>query len=121
MRCDSAPVVERLSVTEAVCVRGGVISAERLLAGLCIPSVAPSLGSVETLITLPARTSHAGMTAEDRCRIGVTEDLVRVSCGIEDADDLIADFGRALEEAAGVEMASSEGVCVPAVRSRRDS
>jgi cystathionine beta-lyase/cystathionine gamma-synthase len=79
--------------------RGGADAAERLLVALRIPSVAPSLGSVETLITVPAATSHAGMSAEDRGRIGVTEDLVRVSCGIEDADDLTADFGRALDEA----------------------
>jgi cystathionine beta-lyase/cystathionine gamma-synthase len=79
--------------------RGGAAAAERLLAALRIPSVAPSLGSVETLITIPAQTSHAGMSHEDRERVGVTDDLVRVSCGIEDAQDLIDDFGRALEEA----------------------
>jgi cystathionine beta-lyase/cystathionine gamma-synthase len=87
---------------------GGAGAAERLLAALRIPSVAPSLGSVETLITVPARTSHAGMSAEDRDRIGVTDDLVRVSCGIEDAHDLIADFGHALDEAAGVEITAAE-------------
>jgi cystathionine beta-lyase/cystathionine gamma-synthase len=101
--------------------RSGADAAERLLAALRIPTVAPSLGSVETLITLPARTSHAGMTAEDRGRIGVTEDLVRVSCGIEDADDLIADFRRALDEAAGVATVADEDVRVPAVRSGRGS
>ncbi len=93
--------------------RGGAGAAERLLAALRIPSVAPSLGSVETLITVPARTSHAGMTAEDRGRIGVTEDLVRASCGIEDAHDLVADFGRALDEAVRVEMAADARVPVP--------
>lgn len=74
--------------------------AERLLQALRIPSVAPSLGSVETLITIPARTSHAGMSREDRDRIGITDDLVRVSCGIEGSADLIADFERALAEVA---------------------
>ncbi|HEX2110408.1 MAG TPA: PLP-dependent transferase [Gaiellaceae bacterium] len=82
--------------------RGGAEAAQRMLAALRIPSVAPSLGSVETLITVPALTSHAGMSAEDRDRIGVGEDLVRVSCGIEDAQDLIDDFRRALDEAADV-------------------
>jgi cystathionine beta-lyase/cystathionine gamma-synthase len=81
--------------------RGGADAAQRLLAALTIPSVAPSLGSVETLITIPALTSHAGMSPEDRNRIGVTEDLVRVSCGIEDPNDLIADFARALGQATG--------------------
>jgi cystathionine beta-lyase/cystathionine gamma-synthase len=77
--------------------RGGAPAAESLLAAVTLPSVAPSLGSVETLITIPARTSHAGMTQEDRERIGVTDDLVRVSCGIEDAQDLVDDFARAFE------------------------
>jgi cystathionine beta-lyase/cystathionine gamma-synthase len=86
--------------------RGGVAAAERLLAALRIPSVAPSLGSVETLITIPAQTSHAGMSHEDRERVGVTDDLVRVSCGIEDAQDLIDDFRRVLHQSAGSDMAA---------------
>jgi cystathionine beta-lyase/cystathionine gamma-synthase len=78
--------------------RGGVPAADRLLQALRIPSVAPSLGGVETLVTRPALTSHAGMTREERERIGVTDDLVRVSCGIESSADLVADFARALDE-----------------------
>jgi cystathionine beta-lyase/cystathionine gamma-synthase len=77
--------------------RGGTPAAERVLETLTIPYVAPSLGGVETLATRPALTSHAGMTREDRERIGVTDDLVRVSCGIEAADDLVRDFGQALD------------------------
>jgi cystathionine beta-lyase/cystathionine gamma-synthase len=50
------------------------------------------------------KTSHAGMRPEDRERIGVTDDLVRISVGIEGADDLVADFGQALEVAARVEV-----------------
>jgi cystathionine beta-lyase/cystathionine gamma-synthase len=76
---------------------GGAPSAARLLERLRIPTVAPSLGSVQTLVTIPAITSHAGMSPEDRGRIGLTDDLVRVSCGIESSADLIEDFGRALE------------------------
>ena len=90
--------------------RGGAAAAQRLLAALRIPSVAPSLGSVETLITVPALTSHAGMSAEDRDRIGLNEDLIRVSCGIEDAQDLIDDFARALAEAARAEPPTAERV-----------
>lgn len=75
---------------------GGTEAAEALFDALRIPSVAPSLGGVETLITRPATTSHAGMSAEDRERIGITDDLVRVSCGVEAADDLVADFDQAL-------------------------
>jgi cystathionine beta-lyase/cystathionine gamma-synthase len=76
---------------------GGANAAERLLTGLRVASVAPSLGSVETLVTVPAMTSHAGMSPDDRDRLGLTEDLVRVSCGIESSSDLIEDFARALE------------------------
>jgi cystathionine beta-lyase/cystathionine gamma-synthase len=55
-----------------------------------------SLGGVETLITQPAITTHAGMRPEDRERLAITEDLIRVSCGIEGQHDLIADFSQAL-------------------------
>jgi cystathionine beta-lyase/cystathionine gamma-synthase len=51
---------------------------------------------VETLITAPATTSHAGMSPGDRERLGITADLIRVSCGIEGTHDLIADFDQAL-------------------------
>jgi cystathionine gamma-synthase/cystathionine gamma-lyase/cystathionine beta-lyase len=80
-------------------VRGGAAAADRFLAALRVPYVAPSLGGVETLATRPALTSHAGWTAEERARLGIDDDLVRVSCGIEGADDLLEDFGRALDAA----------------------
>jgi cystathionine beta-lyase/cystathionine gamma-synthase len=75
---------------------GGVTAAETFLDALRLPAVAPSLGGIESLVTLPARTSHAGMGAEARARAGVHDDLVRYSCGIEHADDLIADLAQAL-------------------------
>ena len=56
------------------------------------------LGGVETLITRPATTSHAGMSPGDRELLGITADLIRVSCGIEGTRDLIADFGQALDK-----------------------
>jgi cystathionine gamma-synthase/cystathionine gamma-lyase/cystathionine beta-lyase len=77
---------------------GGLDAAEALIEALRIPSVAPSLGGVESLITRPAATSHAGMSAEDRERIGVTDELIRISTGIEDVADLIADFEQALQK-----------------------
>jgi cystathionine gamma-synthase/cystathionine gamma-lyase/cystathionine beta-lyase len=77
---------------------GGLDAATALLDALRIPYVAPSLGGVETLVTRPAATSHAGMSAEDRDRVGITEDLIRISIGIEDADDLVADFDAALQK-----------------------
>ncbi len=75
----------------------GAEAAERFLDRLRIAYVAPSLGGVETLVTRPVTTSHAGMSREDRELLGITDDLVRVSCGIESADDLIRDFAEALE------------------------
>jgi cystathionine gamma-synthase/cystathionine gamma-lyase/cystathionine beta-lyase len=78
-------------------VRGGVRAADRLLASLELPAVAPSLGGVETLITRPATTSHSGMDPSERRRLGVADDLIRVSCGIEASEDLLADFRRALD------------------------
>ncbi len=78
---------------------GGGASADAFLKALRIPYVAPSLGGVETLITRPATTSHAGMSPQDRARIGITDDLVRLSCGIESTQDLVADFDQALNVA----------------------
>lgn len=78
--------------------RGGAAAAERMLAAVRLPFVAPSLGGVETLMTRPATTSHAGMSREDRERLGITDDLVRMSCGIESAEDLVEDLGQALEK-----------------------
>jgi cystathionine beta-lyase/cystathionine gamma-synthase len=77
---------------------GGVEAAEVVLAALTLPAVAPSLGGVETLITRPAVTSHAGMSPEARAEAGITDDLIRLSVGIEDAGDLLADFAAALDK-----------------------
>ena len=70
--------------------------AEALLKALEIPLRAPSLGGVESLVTLPAKTSHAGLSKSQREEMGVSDRLIRVSVGIEHIDDLIADFERAL-------------------------
>lgn len=76
--------------------KGGVGAAEKLVMGLQIPAPAPSLGGVESLITRPVTTSHAGMAKEERDRLGITDGLVRLSVGIESIDDLIDDFSEAL-------------------------
>ena len=76
--------------------KDGAEAARRMIEAVRIPHHAPSLGSVESLITRPATTSHAGMSKDDRERLGVTDDLVRVSCGIEASQDLIDDFEQAL-------------------------
>jgi len=75
---------------------GGAEAARRLQEAVTIPIVAPSLGGVETLLTLPATTSHAGLTAEERAEVGVADGLIRVSVGIEGTEDLITDFEAAL-------------------------
>lgn len=76
--------------------RGGAEAAERMFKRLRLPIHAPSLGGPETLVTRPAATSHAGLSPEDRARIGISDGLVRVSIGLEAAEDLIEDFGNAL-------------------------
>ncbi|HUY39476.1 MAG TPA: aminotransferase class I/II-fold pyridoxal phosphate-dependent enzyme [Candidatus Binataceae bacterium] len=75
---------------------GGVAAAEKFIAHATIPISAPSLGGVETLITRPARTSHAGMSPGHRARAGISDALVRLSVGLESSDDLIEDFTQAL-------------------------
>jgi cystathionine beta-lyase/cystathionine gamma-synthase len=76
---------------------GGVAAAERFMARATIPSRAPSLGGVHTLVMRPAVTSHAGMAPAERARIGIADRLVRLSIGLESSDDLIEDFERAFD------------------------
>jgi cystathionine beta-lyase/cystathionine gamma-synthase len=76
--------------------KGGSAGADRLLNRVKIPVIAPSLGGIQTLMTLPATTSHVGLSLEDRARLGITDGLIRVSVGIEAAADLIEDLDTAL-------------------------
>lgn len=75
---------------------GSLEGARRFLHQLKLCSLAESLGGVETLISLPALMTHASMPQEVRERIGITDGLVRLSVGIEDAEDIIADLDQAL-------------------------
>ena len=77
-------------------IRGGAEAAERMFTRLTLPLHAPSLGGLESLVTRPAASSHAGLSPEERARIGIGDGLVRVSIGLEAPEDLIEDFGRAL-------------------------
>ncbi len=79
-------------------IEGGKEASEKFISLLAIPICAPSLGGVETLITLPSTTSHAGMDPEERRKIGISDGLIRISIGIEDTEDLIADFKQALSK-----------------------
>lgn len=77
-------------------IKGGDNAAIDLLELLQIPKQATSLGGVESLISLPFNTSQAGFTAKQREAMGIMPGCVRLSVGIEDSDDLIADFEQAL-------------------------
>jgi methionine-gamma-lyase len=78
-------------------VKGGEAEAFRLLDALQVIKLAVSLGGTETLISHPASTTHSGVAKETRDRLGITDGLIRISVGIEDADDLIADLSAALD------------------------
>jgi cystathionine beta-lyase/cystathionine gamma-synthase len=75
---------------------GSLEAARRLLDNVKLCALAESLGGVETLISHPALMTHASVPAEMRQRIGITDDLVRLSVGIEDVEDLLADLEAAL-------------------------
>lgn len=75
---------------------GGTAAATQLEEAAELPIVGPSLGGLETLMTRPARTSHAGLSPEQRRAAGISDGLIRMSVGIEHADDLIADLEAAL-------------------------
>jgi len=75
---------------------GSLEAARQLLNHVKLCSLAESLGGVETLISHPALMTHASVPPEVRQQIGITDGLVRLSVGIEDAEDLIADLDRAL-------------------------
>ena len=74
----------------------GVQAAKRFIQNITLPTIAPSLGGVESLITRPVTTSHSGMSPQDRQSLGISDDLIRVSVGIEATEDLIEDFNQAL-------------------------
>ncbi len=75
---------------------GGPKAAERCLRALRLVLHAPSLGGVETLVSEPRFTSHAAMTAEARAAAGIPDGFLRLSIGLEDPEDLIADLARGL-------------------------
>lgn len=76
---------------------GSLERARTVLNGVRLCSLAESLGGVESLICHPASMTHASVPLADRERLGITDGLVRISVGIEDADDIIADLDRALD------------------------
>lgn len=81
----------------SVCVKGGEQEAFAFLDNLKVIKLAVSLGSTESLAQHPAAMTHSGLTPDAKKASGVTDDLVRISIGIENVDDLIWDLGQALE------------------------
>jgi cystathionine beta-lyase/cystathionine gamma-synthase len=85
---------------------GGVLSfelrasaeqADRFMRSTTIPIIAPSLGGVQTLMTRPATTSHAGLSREERLSAGISDGLIRMSVGIEETGEIIEDLEAAFE------------------------
>ena len=114
---------------------GGMISIElgtreraaHVLGRVKVFSLAESLGGVESLISQPAWMTHASVPPEMRAKLGITEGLVRLSCGVEDVEDLLADLEPAFEEmprAKGAQVARAgrgrltRDTCAPLVRRR---
>jgi len=79
-------------------VDGGVDAGRKLMNSLKLCSLAVSLGSVDTLVEHPASMTHAVMPKDTRESLGISDGLVRVSVGIEDAEDILNDFEQALDE-----------------------
>ena len=80
-------------------IKGGPEAAERFCQATAIFTLAESLGGVESLVEVPSSMTHSGIPREQREAAGVWDDLVRVSCGIEDGEDLKRDVLQALEKA----------------------
>jgi cystathionine beta-lyase/cystathionine gamma-synthase len=76
--------------------KGGVKAAERLLKRLKLITHAPSLAGVETLVSEPRLTSHKSIGPEGRAKIGIPDGFLRLSCGLEDAEDIIEDLEQGL-------------------------
>ena len=78
-------------------IAGNIEATSRVVDACRIPQIAPSLGGVESLIEQPALMSFYELTTEERLLVGIKDNLIRYSVGIEDAEDLIADLAAALE------------------------
>ena len=78
-------------------VKGGLDRTSQVIDRCTLPVIAPSLGGVESLIEQPALMSYYELSTEERLKIGIRDNLVRLSVGVEDTADLIADLDQALE------------------------
>jgi len=85
--------------TFAFTIKGGREAAFRFLNRIQIIKLAVSLGGTESLICHPASTTHSGIKAEERKALGITEGTIRLSIGVEDPRDLLADIEQAMQAA----------------------
>jgi O-succinylhomoserine sulfhydrylase len=79
-------------------IKGGKEGAFRFLNGLSLIGITNNLGDAKTLITHPMTTTHQRLTPEQRAELGIGDGLVRLSCGLEHADDIIEDVLQALAQ-----------------------
>uniref|UniRef100_A0A7S0TAJ6 plant cystathionine gamma-synthase n=1 Tax=Chrysocystis fragilis TaxID=1411660 RepID=A0A7S0TAJ6_9STRA len=80
-------------------VKGGIAAGRKLMDSVQRPwSLCENLGAVESIITCPSVMTHANMLKEDRLKVGITDGFIRISCGIEDTDDLIKALQLALDQ-----------------------
>jgi cystathionine beta-lyase/cystathionine gamma-synthase len=78
-------------------IEGGLDGAKRFVDALQMVHVAPSLGSIESLVSIPRLSSHAMLSPEERERAGIADGLIRLAIGVEPAEDIVADLRQALE------------------------
>jgi O-succinylhomoserine sulfhydrylase len=86
---------------------GSYAAARAFIDGLRLCSHSPNLGDVRTIVTHPASTTHSKLSEEERQRVGITPGLIRISVGLEHADDIVADVDGAL--AATVAVSAGRG------------
>ena len=91
-------------------IRGGAEEADRFLTATRLFTLAESLGGVESLAELPAQMTHGSIPPEERAILGIGDNLVRLSVGVEEVEDLVADVEQALEAAVGSPEKLSNGV-----------
>lgn len=84
-------------------IKGGVEAGKKFVNNVKMASLLANVGDAKTLVIHPASTTHQQLTAEERHLAGVTDDMIRVSVGLEHIDDIISDFSQALTQAAGKE------------------
>jgi cystathionine beta-lyase/cystathionine gamma-synthase len=77
-------------------VKGGRKKAEQMMQNLQVVKMATSLGGVDSLVSMPLNSSHAAVPAVERARLGIKDNLVRLSVGIEDVQDIADDLDQAL-------------------------